>query len=203
MQTLQKPYAKSDRTRSFIVERSAEVFNKKGFSGTSMSDVQAATGLSRGGIYGCFESKEMIALAVFDYNMGKICDIVSEKSKKARSFHDKLLVFADVYKMIGHDSHFTGGSPLLNTASESDDTNGLLRQRVSKALIKKEKGIAHIIDMGVDTGEFKKNINASALAHNIISFLEGGLMIARATNDLSKLDRMYHTIDDMISQIRN
>jgi TetR/AcrR family transcriptional repressor of nem operon len=203
MQTTQKGTTKIDRTRSFIVERSAGLFNKKGYSGTSMADVQVATGLSRGGLYGCFENKEMIALAVFDYNLSKICDIISTETKNARSFHDRLLAFANVYKMIGNNSIFIGGSPLLNTASEADDTDGLLRDRVSKALIKKEKGIAAIIESGISAGEFKKTVNPTALAHTMISFLEGGLMIARATNDFKKLDEMVSTMDNMIFQIRN
>ena len=203
MQTIQKGITKIDRTRNFIVERSAGLFNKKGYSGTSMTDVQLATGLSRGGLYGCFENKEMIALAVFDYNLSKVCEIVTAQTRNARSVHDKLLAFAHVYKIISNDSILIGGSPLLNTASDADGTSSRLRDRVSKALIKKEKWIAGIIESGIRSGEFKKTVNVPALAHTIMALLEGGLMIARATNDLNKLDEMANALDNMLFQIRN
>jgi TetR/AcrR family transcriptional regulator, transcriptional repressor for nem operon len=39
---------KGERTRKMIVERSAEVFNTKGYFGTSMSDLVRETGLEKG-----------------------------------------------------------------------------------------------------------------------------------------------------------
>jgi TetR/AcrR family transcriptional repressor of nem operon len=37
----------------------------KGYSGTSMSDITAATGLTKGSIYGNFENKDEVAIAAF------------------------------------------------------------------------------------------------------------------------------------------
>ena len=59
---------KAERTRNFIIEKTAEIFNRKGYAGTSMSDITEATGLTKGSIYGNFENKEDVALAVFEYN---------------------------------------------------------------------------------------------------------------------------------------
>jgi len=72
-----KKQKKSDRTRALIVEKSASLFNRKGFHGTSLSDIMEATGLTKGGIYGNFKReglnkkgvKEEIALAAFEYNV--------------------------------------------------------------------------------------------------------------------------------------
>jgi AcrR family transcriptional regulator len=202
MQTIEKRPSKADRTRNFIIERSVDVFNKKGYCATSMSDVQAATGLSRGGLYGYFDNKGMVALAVFDHNLEKAFDFVSQRTKMARSFHDKLLVFAHVYQYVGNESTFTGGILLLNPASVVDDTIGLIRERVSRAIVKKERALANLIEMGILAGEFKKNVSSADMAHTIVSILEGGLLIASATNDPSKMDRIINTVDQMICQIR-
>ncbi len=48
---------KSDRTKQFILEKVAPVFNKNGYFGTSMSDITEATGLTKGAIYGNFKNK--------------------------------------------------------------------------------------------------------------------------------------------------
>src|ERR1700760_1245310 len=64
------PPAKSDRgsaTRQRIIEQSAPIFNQRGYAGTSMSELMAATGLEKGGLYRHFESKESLAVAAFDY----------------------------------------------------------------------------------------------------------------------------------------
>lgn len=45
---------KAQRTRSLILEQSYKLFAEKGFKSVSMSDICAATGLSRGGLYRYF-----------------------------------------------------------------------------------------------------------------------------------------------------
>ena len=53
--------SKAERTKQFIVEKAAAVFNEKGYAGTSMNDLTIATGLTKGSIYGNFENKDDIA----------------------------------------------------------------------------------------------------------------------------------------------
>ena len=58
---------KGERTRLEIVRNAAPLFNTKGYEGTSLSDLMAATGLQKGGIYRHFASKEELAGEAFDY----------------------------------------------------------------------------------------------------------------------------------------
>ena len=65
---------KSDRTKQFILEKVAPVFNKNGYVGTSMSDVTEATALTKGAIYGNFKNKEELAYYSFYYNVSYVLD---------------------------------------------------------------------------------------------------------------------------------
>jgi len=58
---------KGERTKAHIVATAAPIFNERGFVGTSLNDILAATGLEKGGIYRHFESKDELAVAAFDY----------------------------------------------------------------------------------------------------------------------------------------
>jgi hypothetical protein len=64
--------SKAEKTRAFIIEKAAPIFNMKGFAGTSMADLTEATGLTKGAIYGNFENKDEVALAVYDYNLSLV-----------------------------------------------------------------------------------------------------------------------------------
>jgi len=64
--------SKAERTKQFIIERTAPIFNSKGYAGTSMNDIMNATGLTKGSIYGNFENKDEVALAAFDQNYNTI-----------------------------------------------------------------------------------------------------------------------------------
>lgn len=193
---------KSQRTRHFIVESMAEMFNKRGYSGTSMSDVETITGLSRGTIYHHFDTKEDIALAAFDYNFEKLCKLVEDHTKRSKSFYDQLVVYTEVYHMIATDS-VSGGSPIMNTAIEADDTNVLLRERAIRAIKKKENTIAGIIDMGIRSGEFKKGTDTRQLAVAILSTLEGGLTLSRTTRDPVRMECVSASVKALVNAIVN
>jgi TetR/AcrR family transcriptional repressor of nem operon len=58
--------SKGDETRERIIARAAPLFNQRGYAGAAMSDIMAATGLEKGGIYRHFGSKESLAHPSFD-----------------------------------------------------------------------------------------------------------------------------------------
>jgi AcrR family transcriptional regulator len=192
---------KSERTKNFIIESMAEVFNKRGYAGTTMADVEMITGLSRGGIYGNFENKEVMALAVFDYNIAKLCTVIRNKILVANSFHDKLMVYASVYKTLSEDDFVMGGSPILNTATEADDTNSLLKEKAANASKGWQHCMAQFIQSGIESGEFKKDVNINQLTFSILSLIEGGLMLSRVANDSSLMDQIMNTVEGMINSI--
>jgi TetR/AcrR family transcriptional repressor of nem operon len=78
---MENKLSKADRTRQFIIETTASIFNTKGYAGTSMSDITEATGLTKGAVYGNFGNKEDVALAVFDYNHGKVSGLIQGNLK--------------------------------------------------------------------------------------------------------------------------
>jgi TetR/AcrR family transcriptional repressor of nem operon len=196
-----KELSKAERTRAFIIESTAEIFNKKGYAGTSLSDLTEATNLTKGSIYGNFENKEEVALAVFDYNCAKISQVIQEQINKAETFHDKLMVYAGIYKKITRESVNRGGCPILNTATEADDTNDLLKAKAAKALGKWVKNISQLIEAGIKAGEFKKDVNIRQSAVSVVALIEGGVMISRTTGDASSMDNVLATVEILISQM--
>ncbi|MES2064673.1 MAG: TetR/AcrR family transcriptional regulator [Bacteroidota bacterium] len=199
---MDKLQSKAERTKAFIIESTAEIFNKKGFAGTSLSDLTQATGLTKGSIYGNFENKEEVALAVFDYNYTRLAKNTRELIEKADTFHDKLMVYARIYKNMAKVPLNKGGCPILNTAIDADDTNPSLKDRAAKALIRWEKSITRLIEQGINAGEFKSDVNIRQIALSIIALIEGGVMIARTTNDYSSMEHVVNTVEVLINQIK-
>jgi TetR/AcrR family transcriptional regulator, cholesterol catabolism regulator len=52
--------------RSELISKSIPIFSAKGFRGTSMNDLAAATGLSKSSLYHYFDSKEDILVEIYD-----------------------------------------------------------------------------------------------------------------------------------------
>src|SRR5471030_1896166 len=118
---------KADRTREYIVEKTAPIFNRKGYSGTSMSDLTETTGLTKGAIYGNFENKDEVALAAFDYNLAHLVSQVKALQSKQTSALGKLQAFITLYKMGVHRQFLVNGCPIINTGVEADDTHPQLK----------------------------------------------------------------------------
>jgi len=200
---MENKLSKAERTRQFIIETTAGIFNTKGYEGTSMSDITEATGLTKGSIYGNFGNKEDVALAVFDYNYAKVSGIIQQRIRAAKTFHDKLMVYAQVYDQYTRSNLFPqGGCPILNTAVEADDTNSLLKDRAAQAIQKWKRSVQNLIQGGVDAGEFKEGLDIPRLALSIIAMLEGGIMISKVTNSQACLDKIMTTVELMIAEMK-
>lgn len=198
---MEESTSKAERTRQFIIETTAPIFNKRGYAGTSLSDLTGATGLTKGSIYGNFENKEDVALAVFDYNHSRVVAEVSKRMSAAVTFRDKLMVYADVYDHYTLRTFPEGGCPILNTAIEADDTNALLKDKAAKAVIKWQKNIQDLIKAGIKAGEFIPHADSAMLATSIVALIEGGIMISRVTDDKTALQRVVKTVARLIDQI--
>lgn len=57
---------KGNLTRQKIIERSMHLFAARGYFQTSIGDILEATGLTKGGLYGHFQSKEQIWQAAYE-----------------------------------------------------------------------------------------------------------------------------------------
>jgi len=200
---MENKLSKADRTRQFIIETTAGIFNTKGYAGTSMSDITEATGLTKGSIYGNFSNKEEVAIAVFDYNYGKVSNVIGQRISAAKTYHDKLMVYAQVYDQYTRSNFFPqGGCPILNTAVEADDTNPLLKDRAAKAIQTWKKRIVDMMQAGVEAGEFKAGLDYNRIALTIIAMIEGGIMLSKATNSQSCLDKIMHSVEMVINDMK-
>ncbi|MVM31334.1 TetR family transcriptional regulator [Spirosoma sp. HMF4905] len=194
--------SKAERTRQFIIETTAGIFNTKGYAGTSLSDLTEATGLTKGSIYGNFESKEEVALACFDYNLLKINRAVQQRLDQETSFHKKLLVYVQIYHSFTGSPFPEGGCPILNTAIDADDTNNLLKDKAAKAILAWKKRLIDLLRGGIAAGEFKTDVAPEQTALSMIALIEGGIMIAKVTNDPTSLVKILKTVELLITQIK-
>jgi AcrR family transcriptional regulator len=193
---------KSEKTREFILEKCAPVFNQKGYTGTSLSDLENATGLTKGCIYGLFRNKEELAVACFDYARSLIHQRMYSEAKKKDNAIEKLQAIFDMYRTFPEFWPVKGGCPILNTSIEADDTNPELQKRVVKALEIWRRYFASIITRGIRNGEIQPDANPHVIATLFIALLEGATMMSKAYNDSSSLGIVLDKIDQMIEQLR-
>ena len=192
---------KGERTRQRIVRKAAAVFNQRGYSGTSLSELMEETGLEKGGIYRHFESKEDLAVAAFDYAWSEIkrnrLRILDEIPTPLNKLHGMVDSFA------AKPSAVPGGCALMNTAIDADDGNPLLRAHARDALREWLDHLKGLVAEGIAHGEIDPKASSASIASTIIAMLEGSLMMSRLTGDraaLSVAREHLHKLLDSISK---
>ena len=179
--------SKAEQTRQFIVEQTAPVFNEKGYAGTSLADLTHATGLTKGSIYGNFENKDEVALAAFDYNFNRVTHYIKEQILATDHAIERLLVYPKVYRNFLTIPFLKPGCPILNTATEADDTHPQLRERAAKALSFWKTSIENQVKRGIKRGEIKPVTKPTEVAVILMSLIEGAIMQAKVTGKPTEL----------------
>jgi TetR/AcrR family transcriptional regulator, transcriptional repressor for nem operon len=198
---MNKTLTKAERTRQFIIQKTAPIFNAKGFAGTYLSDLTKATGLTKGSIYGNFENKDEVALVAFDYNFGRVNSYLRKKILSFDSAIERLLVYPNVYRDFLKISFLQPGCPILNTSTEADDTHPELRLRAANALAYWKKSIENQIKRGIERKEIKENTNPTEIAVIIMSLIEGAIMQAKVTGKSTELKIAMDYLEKLIRGI--
>lgn len=194
--------SKSERTRQFIVEKTAPVFNEKGYAGTSLTDLTNATKLTKGSIYGNFENKDEVALAAFDYNFNRVTLYLKERILATDNSIERLLVYPNVYRDFLKIPFLKPGCPILNTSTEADDTHPKLKEKASNALSFWKTSIENQIKRGIDRKEIKAETNPAEIALVLMSLIEGAIMIAKVTGKSNELKTTMHFLEKIIIELK-
>ncbi len=184
---------KGETTRRRIVEQAAPVFNRQGFEGSSLADLMHATGLQKGGIYRHFASKEELAAAAFDYTWEAAYQAREAQVEEPLRGVERLKQL--IANFVEHRSPVGGGCPVLNTAIDADDGNGVLRSRVRRALREWVSKWTAIVAEASARGETRPGVDAETVATVVIAGLEGGLMMSRlerSDEPLRRVERHLH-----------
>jgi AcrR family transcriptional regulator len=172
----ERSLTKGERSRRKIVETAAVLFNQKGFTGCSMGDIVAASGLEKGTLYSHFSSKEELAVLAFDFAWSETSYKRLRNLETVPNAVDKIRLHIENYV---NTPGFPGGCPLFNFAVDADDGNLALRTRVKKALKGWHDFLAKIIAEGQAAREVDPKVDADAVATLVISFLEGATVVNR------------------------
>ena len=192
---------KATITRQFIIGKTAPVFNTKGYNGTSLTDLTEATGLTKGSLYGNFENKEEIAIAVFHYSMEKVRETARQKMDKAKSPKEKLLALLDFYSQYVFNSPIPGGCPLMNNAVQADDYQSFMKKAVATEIKKTVDSIVALLAQGKKEGDFKDSINEREIANLFFCSIDGAIIVSRVSSSDTAMKNVANFNRNLLKQI--
>ena len=166
----------AELNRTAIEDTSSRLFREKGITGVSVTDLMAAVGLTHGGFYGHFESKDALAAIAcakaFEQSVAKWHKRVGDHSDRTAA----LASIVDNYLSIKSRNGAGTGCPLsalaIDVAREPAD------KPVRDAFL---TGVNNLLEILVGLQGAGDDTRDRTLALGQLSTMVGGLVLARAT----------------------
>lgn len=184
-----------------ILDKSGELFNTRGYKATSLSEITALTGLTKGAIYRHFESKEDLEKKTLHHLSSKMYDKMKSVIKAEPTAGKKLRAIFSFFGSYTTDPPITGGCPLLNVAIESDDAHPKLRKGALEILDTLRDSIIRILDNGIKHDQIREDIDRNYYATLIIASLEGAIMMSKLRGNNDDIRLVIRHLDSLVSKI--
>jgi TetR/AcrR family transcriptional regulator, transcriptional repressor for nem operon len=174
------PYAADhkDKTRARIVDSARVLFNRHGFESVSIDDVMKRAGLTRGGFYHHFSSKESLyAAAVSSFTSCNPFAEHLERKPKKRTPRQLAELLVDTYLSDETLADVDNHCPLIALPSD-----------VARAGLQPRAAYTQLVEsmLEIFRGAFpNSDRQRTRKAQLIVNLCVGGMLIARTTDDPS------------------
>jgi TetR/AcrR family transcriptional regulator, transcriptional repressor for nem operon len=155
-----------------ILEAAGRLFRERGFESVTVTDVMKSAGLTHGGFYGYFKSKDDL-----------IAQALAEVLEDAKTLPADLAAFAEQYLSPAHRDNFACGCPVAALASETIRQPGGARAEMTEGLRRQIEGLSQVAP-GADEGRKRRAAIGSWVA------MVGALILARMSDDAELSDEV-------------
>ncbi|MCB8951506.1 MAG: TetR/AcrR family transcriptional regulator [Ardenticatenales bacterium] len=178
--------SKAQRSRDKILRAATSVFAEKGFEAASMDDIVQASGVSKGGIYWHFKSKDEMIAAVFRELFEQEIEqmaalVVAGGSASERLAHIMRASVADVQAL---DAELPFTLEIYAQAARQEALGEVLQAYFSRY----HAMLTELVAQGVAQGEFRP-VDPADTALTLMSLFEGLLLLWVFSHDALDLSR--------------
>ena len=194
---------KGTQTRQKIIAKALQLFCVKGYYNTSIKDIMEATGLTKGGLYGHFASKEDLWYAVYDEALGIWRKIVF---RGIQSSADPLeciqtLIENDIKTKLGNHI-FEGGCFFHSMLVELSGQSAAMSSHLMQGFYQLAELLRAWLEQADQQELLKENLNFKEIANYIIISLNGAAALYAPSRDPAILDQTVSQLHFYIEQLK-
>lgn len=194
---------KGTQTRQNIIEHSLQLFSVKGYYNTSVSDILGATGLTKGGLYGHFASKEDIWYAVYDEAVRIWKGIVFNGIRNNSDPLNRIDRFIenDMNDYLGGDV-FEGGCFFLNMLVELSGQSASMSKQILRGFVRLSTLLRSWLEEADKQGMLRPDLDFKEIANFIIISLNGAAALYISSRDRKILEQTIRQLRFYIHQLK-
>lgn len=155
-----------------IINNALVLFSRKGYSETTIDDIVAAAGMSKGSIYSYFKSKEEIFLAIAEDRFNKRHTLIKGFERNISST-DKIKKYIDwiLYGLFEEENILNARFAFEFWAVAS--RNDIISYEAKKRYAMFYEDLSSILKEGIERGEFKTDLDIESMCYIILSSTDG------------------------------
>ena len=194
---------KGKMTRRAIVEQSLQLFSVKGYYNTSIKDIITATGLTKGGLYGHFASKEDIWYAVYDEAVSIWRGIVFLGVRDCSDPLERLNTFIhnDLENYLGGEV-FDGGCFFLNMLVELAGQSASMSRQILRGFVRLSRLLRLWLEEAAEGGMVAGDADLREIANFIVITLNGAAALYISSRDRSIIDQTINQLHGYVGNLR-
>lgn len=163
--------------RERILDTAAQLFREKGFDGIGVADLMKSAGLTHGGFYGHFASKDDLMAQATERALGRLQSAWAQLARDAADQgQEPLAAIEAAYLSTRHRDAPGQGCLLAALGGDAARQGPAVRQAVTEGVRKQVEGLATLVP-----GRTKAAKRQRALAD--YASLVGAMVLARAVDD--------------------
>lgn len=173
--------------RETVLERAMHAFWRRGYDGTSIHDLVAATGINRASMYNSFGSKQALFLAAVDHyvervNAERLALLQGDGPAREalRRYFDSLIAFS-----VGEGRRL--GCLLTNTAVELGPRDRDVERKLAGIFARVHSALEQLVRRGQAAGDIAPEKDPVALARFLLNTIHGLRVLARCQPDEAAL----------------
>ena len=181
---------KGERTRQRIIAEALPLFSVKGYFNTSISDILAATGLTKGGLYCHFQSKEDIWYAVYDEAVSVWRETVFQNMRAVDDPMERIAKTCErVLNRYLESQIFDGGCFFVNMLVELSGQSATMSRHILKGFVGFVKLFQNWLKEADAGGQLRSGLDVKEVANFIVITLNGAATLFAASRDKAVLHR--------------
>lgn len=162
----------SEQTKKKIIESAIDLFSRKGFNYTSISDIASISGITKGAIYHHFENKDAIFYAVLeDVRHLWRRNVLSDLLAKSNAIDRLSTLFENHACIIEEQENIC--LVLSGLVMEMDNVNPKFISALEEIFSDLTLLIERIIEKGQKNNEIRSDLDPHLTALNLVGIMEG------------------------------
>lgn len=184
---------------SDVIERAMDVFWKKGYAATSISDITDATGIKRGSLYNAFDGKhDLFVRALLKYG-GERRTNKLQMLETVEDPREAIAMFFDSIVKATLDDPDKKGCLLFNTALEFSSHDDDVKKLVSQGINEVVTFFEGRIDRGKELGSIRNSLDTQSTAKALVALVVGIRVLGRGAFGKAALRQVAQQAVDLIS----